>query len=445
MLRYRGSIASAIGAIVVACLLGALPLGDKVYAQADGCNPGEVKIGGQCRALGKKPAAEPASKDEPAETAGNECGAGEVLIGGQCRALARKKTAQPAVEEPAVEEEPAEASAEACGADEVLIGGRCRAISKRKAAEPARDNTAATGAQVECGPGEVRIGRSCRSRQTDTDAEENPQPARAGDDMLAWHYVRSGSDANVATVATLFYGVPETDNVQMSASCSSADGASQPRVIVSSEVPRAAPGLPVPVRFAAPSFDRMFLGLAIMGEEAQGGEMDIETDDPLWSALTRLDFIGYSVDDEPPLDLPLAGIRAPLRKFLTDCSMFASRDPGARIVSSATELFSDGGHFPGQSGGSCEALAGTLSTSNGVPIVVTFVNRSGEHRVLDWVDFNGTPVEYAQLADGQSFTVNTLTAHPWMVTDGPGNCIERFMPTQNEIIIARKSPGFGDE
>jgi hypothetical protein len=439
MLRYVNSIASTFGAVGIMCLLGVLPLPGKAHAQADGCEPGEVLIGGQCRPLGKKPSAKPVTKKESAS--GGDCAAGEVKIGGQCRALARKKTA-----EPAVEDEPEEDSAEACGANEVKIGGQCRALSKRKAAEPARDNAAAGGSNVECGQGEVRIGRSCRRQDPDSGTERNRQPTHAGDNMLAWHYVRSNqADANGATVATLFYGVPETDNVQMSASCSSLDGASQPRVIVSSDVPRAAPGLPVPIRFAAPSFDRMFLGLAIQGDEAEGGELDIETDDPLWSALTRLDFIGYSVDDEPPLDLPLAGLRDPLRRFLTDCSMFASRDPGARIVASATELFSfDGGHFAG-SGGSCEALGATLSTSNGVPIVVTFTNRSGEHRVLDWVDFNGTPVEYAQLADGQSFTVNTHTAHPWMVTDGPGNCIERFMPTQNEIIIARKSPGFGDE
>ena len=71
---------------------------------------------------------------------------------------------------------------------------------------------------------------------------------------------------------------------------------------------------------------------------------------------------------------------------------------------------------------------GLRSRNSDTPVTVTFVNRSGEFRSVMWLDFKGKRVQYADLNPGQSFTINTFVTHPWMFTDGPGNCVEMFLP-----------------
>jgi hypothetical protein len=63
------------------------------------------------------------------------------------------------------------------------------------------------------------------------------------------------------------------------------------------------------------------------------------------------------------------------------------------------------------------------------------------------IQADGTPVEYAQLEGGQSFKANTVTTHLWMMTDGPGNCIQMMLPSAAQTVfeITRPSPGFGNE
>ena len=67
------------------------------------------------------------------------------------------------------------------------------------------------------------------------------------------------------------------------------------------------------------------------------------------------------------------------------------------------------------------------SQNSNTPVTVTFYNKSGEYRGVMWADFKGKWVSYANLEPGQSYTVNTFATHPWVFTDGPGNCIEMWV------------------
>jgi hypothetical protein len=60
---------------------------------------------------------------------------------------------------------------------------------------------------------------------------------------------------------------------------------------------------------------------------------------------------------------------------------------------------------------------------------------------------NAQPVSYASLNPGQSFTINTYVTQPWMFSDGPGNCIETFMPRKGvkRFNIKRKSTEAGGD
>lgn len=77
---------------------------------------------------------------------------------------------------------------------------------------------------------------------------------------------------------------------------------------------------------------------------------------------------------------------------------------------------------------SCASFGKVKSQNSNTPVTVTFVNKSGAYRGVMWIDFNGRPVTYANLNPGQKYTINTYLTHPWMFTDGPGNCKQMFMP-----------------
>lgn len=95
----------------------------------------------------------------------------------------------------------------------------------------------------------------------------------------------------------------------------------------------------------------------------------------------------------------------------------------------------------------CAAFGSIRSANSDWPVTVTFRNRSDGYRSVMWIGFDGRPVEYANLNPGEDFSINTYVSHPWMFTDGPGNCVEMFMPQMGvpvfEITAAAPS-GAGD-
>jgi len=284
-------------------------------------------------------------------------------------------------------------------------------------------------------------------------ADSGAGGAAPSEDGLIWMFSQFQDDKGIAT-SVLYFSVPETDNVQFSAACSAQDAT--PRVILSADVSRLKNGTAASVRFLASGFDATMKGKvrrSESGESQDGVDMAIAADDPLWQAFGVRNAMNYSVQGQAPLRLPLSGVQEPLGNFLRDCAQFASGGGSGGAVGDATQLFAgdasaaSGNGAGGAAADSCAALDGVVSKNGGKTVAVEFVNRTDEYRVLLWIDFDGTPVEYTQLEAGQSFQVETSSTHPWMVTDGPGNCIEKFMPKpgQSQILISRKSPGFGDE
>ena len=92
-------------------------------------------------------------------------------------------------------------------------------------------------------------------------------------------------------------------------------------------------------------------------------------------------------------------------------------------------------------------MRGAKSQNSNTPVKVTFVNKSGEFRGVMWADFKGKLVPYANLEPGQKYTVNTFATHPWVFTDGPGNCIEMWVaqPGASKFSITAKSTGKGGD
>lgn len=69
------------------------------------------------------------------------------------------------------------------------------------------------------------------------------------------------------------------------------------------------------------------------------------------------------------------------------------------------------------------------------PASITFVNRSGAQRSIMWLNFEGRPVNRGTLARGRRLTVQTTLATPWMVTDGPGNCLEIHQARSRRMVV----------
>lgn len=96
---------------------------------------------------------------------------------------------------------------------------------------------------------------------------------------------------------------------------------------------------------------------------------------------------------------------------------------------------------------SCSTFGKVRSQNSNTPVKVTFVNKSGEYHGVMWIDFKGQPVSYANLNPGERYTISTYVTHPWMFTDGPGNCVEMFMPRKgvSSFNITAKSTGAGGD
>ncbi|MGH6922896.1 MAG: hypothetical protein ACRED5_03915 [Propylenella sp.] len=96
---------------------------------------------------------------------------------------------------------------------------------------------------------------------------------------------------------------------------------------------------------------------------------------------------------------------------------------------------------------SCVAQVSLRSVADGAPAAVTFVNRTDGFRSVMWIDYNGVPRQYQDLNPGQEYAQQTFVGHPWMITDGPGNCLEIYMPPDGDSVFEITAPGrnFGDE
>ena len=84
---------------------------------------------------------------------------------------------------------------------------------------------------------------------------------------------------------------------------------------------------------------------------------------------------------------------------------------------------------------SCSKLGSIRSKYSNRPTKIAFVNNSGAYRGILWIDFKGNPKEYANLQPGQSITLDTFQTHPWMVTDGPGNCLQMALPRSTSSLV----------
>lgn len=82
----------------------------------------------------------------------------------------------------------------------------------------------------------------------------------------------------------------------------------------------------------------------------------------------------------------------------------------------------------------CEMMGNLKSVNSNQPITITFVNESGMFRHIDWIDYQGNPVNYRSLNSGESYVQETYVGHPWLIANGPGDCVDIFIPKKSRTI-----------
>jgi hypothetical protein len=266
-------------------------------------------------------------------------------------------------------------------------------------------------------------------------------PVGASAAQMTWHYSRYLHEDPFQTRLTLYYGVPETDRVQAVARCQIGNSGTYATLDISAPVGSLAADTPVQVQFTGRGLNQVVDASVVRAREVgiDGVSIALQLDHPLWRAIRNSSLLNYNVTGFTARQLRLEGSSNPTGRFLSDCREMPRPGSSSQPVST--------GQADDPRWATCDVYRGERSRKSDVPVTVTFRNNSGAFRGVMWIDFNGRPVDYANLNAGGTFTINTYMTHPWMFTDGPGNCIEMFMPQPgvSTFDITAPNRNFGPE
>jgi hypothetical protein len=155
--------------------------------------------------------------------------------------------------------------------------------------------------------------------------------ARA-DSGMEWQFFQTDDPGNKST--RLVYGVPETDNVQVSGACvhSSSVGANFSIVTFGADIGDLQNDKDTELRMSGGGFDHALKGkiFRATGEEGVSGvQVDIGNDDPLWRAFAEKDSLDYLVPGYKASSLDLTKGRDKIQQFVKACETFDNASPPA--------------------------------------------------------------------------------------------------------------------
>ncbi|WP_158514979.1 VHL beta domain-containing protein [Nioella nitratireducens] len=232
-----------------------------------------------------------------------------------------------------------------------------------------------------------------------------------------------------ASNVTLVYGVPETDNVQFFGRCVAEGATPVVQAQIWADTGANANGTPVTLTVSGIGMAPVSMPGEITGVNADVGITGVAVrlgfDDPLFNLMTNQQSVNYHLDEGTPLSLSTDGFQEHLAGFLAACSAMTSAvapppeptmpAPGAP----ALDL-------------SCDRIGELRSLEGVTPQRVTFTNQADGVRGIVWIDYDGGFLDMGGLSPGESITIDTYLTHPFMITDGRGNCTEVMAPVAGE-------------
>jgi hypothetical protein len=299
--------------------------------------------------------------------------------------------------------------------------------------------------------------------------------------------------------ARLIYGVPETDDIQVSGACDAgaSAGTKSSSVTFGADIGDLENGKDTELRVSGGGFDHALKGkiLRATGEEGLSGvEVEIENDNPLWQAMAEKDQLDYLVPGYRAGSLDLTRGRDKIQQFVKTCEAYAgsaappaaSADSGSaddaekEAFDSAKELgmvegweafianYPSGFHADlarayikklGSNAPTDNTSMPNVSASKEVPdppcrnrknirsmvseekTKLTFINRSGATRSIIWIDFNSKDKSFGRLKNGEQIELDTFVTHPWMVTNSGGACLQIVEPDTGARVVVLEGSG----
>lgn len=299
------------------------------------------------------------------------------------------------------------------------------------------------------------------------------QPSSAhAEEQMAWSLDSYESDIpEHADTVILTYGIPETDAVAFQATCGGPDGAT-PHAIFSYDTIDLTEDQDVVLSLSVGDVSEE-VPAKVFGKDAEVGVSGLlavlEPAAPIWQAMTSADILTYGVAGGEREKLHLAEAAAALRSFTAACSAGTSPGPageaavlnpmpgdptaqetGSSIAASISEMAANAPRAaasPKMDAVSCDRFGTIKSERSQAPAEITFVNKADGYRGLVWIDTEGTPEDHMGLNQGETAVVPTFQTHAWMITDGPGNCIEMVVAEAGDATfeITAPAPVLGPE
>lgn len=144
---------------------------------------------------------------------------------------------------------------------------------------------------------------------------------------MEWQVYKSVDET--PPVASLSFGVPETDHLQVQATC---QGANPIVMDMGADVSGSRENERVDVLFTGDAYDQTLEG-KVVGLQAEVGitgvTIEAQLDDPIWGAMSELDEIEYRVGDKQTESLDLDGAGPKIEDFLKACKQY-SEDAAAK-------------------------------------------------------------------------------------------------------------------
>lgn len=231
------------------------------------------------------------------------------------------------------------------------------------------------------------------------------------------------------TSLTLVYGVPETDDVAVIGECFI--GAQGP--LVSFQVSADIDGLfetqAATLRVIAGDGRQIDVGGSVIGTQAEFGvsgiDLVLDPSDPALLVIAGDETLRFERVGAPNGFTLTGNGPSTIGPFLADCAEIDRLTPGGTPPPSAPI-----GAQPGNL--ACDSFGRVSSFETGQPTAITFTNASNGYRGLVWIDPNGTPIDQGGMNQGDSLSFTSDPGHFWMITDGPGNCMEMVQPVAGQ-------------
>jgi hypothetical protein len=272
-------------------------------------------------------------------------------------------------------------------------------------------------------------------------------------EQMAWTVDRYPSDyPGQSDTVILSSGIPETDAVAFEAICGGPD-ADTPRVVLWYDTVDLAEGQEISLSLSVGDVTeettaRVYGKYAEVG--ASGLEVTLSTSAPIWQAMSNEGVLTYRIPDGQEQKLQLEGAASALREFTQSCtsanaSSAADPPPGADATTTKPEASLP--DIPQLKSVPCSEFGKIKSERSERTVTITFVNRSDGYRGVVWIDIEGSPIDNTGLNQGESAMVPTFGSHAWMITDGPGNCIEMVVAGDEDSMfeMAAPSPVLGED